>query len=172
STSVVLAIRVDDDHVLPGPEDHLALLHRKGQGRGDEHRQQVVSAVTPRAVSMGVPVVSRKQALEQVLEIGLGAGPRLHQPEAGRGVGEEQVDDAALGTLAHEPSNLAGHVDDTPTRRIDRELGRSHAYVRAPAPALPTTTSAEATASLPTPSCIPTPAPFGSRSGFDGQRGS
>ncbi len=64
---------------MPRSEHQLTAVDRQHQRRRDQRRQQVVASVPPRAVPMHVAVVPGKHPFEQLLEIGLGARPRLDQ---------------------------------------------------------------------------------------------
>ena len=74
-----------------------------------------------------VPVVSGKDPFEQLLEIGLGARPRLHQRQPRGGVRQEHMGQPALGSLRDESSDPGGDVDHSLPAGFNLEFRNPHA---------------------------------------------
>src|SRR5262249_11829579 len=73
-------------------------------------------------------------ALDDLLEIRLGPGARLHERDATRCVWQEHVEEprSPTGRLGREPVDLRGDVRDQVAPRVDLELRRRHGPVTAP----------------------------------------
>ena len=89
----------------------------------------MVAAVADRAVSMGVPVVPGKEALEQPIEVPLGPRAGLHQRQARRRVRREQVDEPVASARGRERADRLGDVDHPSAARVERELLDDHGPV-------------------------------------------
>ena len=77
-------------------------------------------------MAVHVAIVARKEALEHLLEVVLGARPRLHQRQACRGVRHERVEKPVAAALAGEALEVVGDVDDPSAVRVQLEFDRAH----------------------------------------------
>src|SRR5207247_2436622 len=116
----------DDHDALPRSEDDLTLLDREHERGRDEDRQEMIAAVAPAAVTVGIPIVARNETLDDRFEILLRTRSRLHQREPRGRMRQEDVEQTAVVCLRAERPNLAGDVDDGSPTRVDRDLGRAH----------------------------------------------
>jgi hypothetical protein len=85
----------------------------------------VVGAVTGRPVLVPVPVVPGEEAVEGRLQVGLRARARLHQGQAGGGVGGENVDQTVPLALA-ELGDPVGEIGDSLALRVQLHDSRLH----------------------------------------------
>jgi len=82
----------------------------------------MVSAVAGRAVPVPPAVVARQNRVEGIEEVAVRARAQLHDHEAGRGMGDENVQQPVALAL-HEPSTVPGQVGEAGVRAgADRQL--------------------------------------------------
>src|SRR5919108_605313 len=122
SARVVLVVRIHEDDPLPRAERHSPAPDREDQRRGHEDGQQVIAAVSDRAVTVRVSVVARQQPLEEPLEVFLRSRSRLHERETRRRVRREHVEQSVATRARRERRDPIGDVHDSTAVRVETEL--------------------------------------------------
>jgi hypothetical protein len=106
----VVGVGVEQADRLPGPERESPLDDRHGQRRRHQQWQDVVSAVTGRAVAMAVqPVVPWQEALQRVQEVDIGPGPDLDHDDP-RGRVRHEDGEQPVGLVGDERGARAGQI--------------------------------------------------------------
>lgn len=121
----VIGVEVDEDDALPLAEGWIALLDGDGDRGADDGGQDVVSAVSERAVAVFVGKVTGEQPSEEVFEILLGAGADFDEGDAGGGMGDEDGEQATA-PFAAKATELVCEVDDLSLGGVDVEVERLH----------------------------------------------
>lgn len=81
----------------------------------------MVATMTDRPVAMRVAVIPREDALEQLVEVGLGSTPRLEQRDTGSGVRHEDMDQPVPADPPGEAHDLFGEVMHPTTTGLELE---------------------------------------------------
>ena len=100
--------------------------HREGQRRGYEDRQEMVTPVPDRPVTMRVPIVAWQQPRQQLVQVAFRSGAGLHQRDTRRRVRDEYVQQSFGPRVTANAPNPVGDIDDASARRVDLELGGAH----------------------------------------------
>ena len=98
----VVGVRVEQRDRLPGAERHASADDRHGERRRREQRQHVIGAVAGTAVAVAPSVIVRKQPLQRRQQVRIRAGAELDHHDAGRGVRNEDGEQAILRPLLGE----------------------------------------------------------------------
>ncbi len=124
----VVGVRIEQRDRLPRAERHASVNDRHRERRRREQRQHVIGAVAGTAVAVAPAVIVRKQTLQGRQQVRIRAGAELDHHDAGRGVRNEDGEQAILRPLRGEERGAGtGQIGQCRLRSgLDRQLAGLH----------------------------------------------